>query len=145
MSTVEEQLKIVKPKFMPTTKLNEEHRTESQAPSVIDHIKKNIEPSNSSVIKDSLDKNLDYFAKRQEQDQKAREKAKEKSAKPKRAPYVPKGPKEKEPTVDYIYVNRNDEFGNPVLDQYRADGELIFKWTGEYWQEQRDKDIKHEV
>ncbi|CAD9227880.1 SF3 helicase domain-containing protein [Burkholderia cenocepacia] len=50
--------------------------------------------------------------------------------------------KEKAPTVDYVFVNQKDTQGRLIVNNYRREGSLVFKWTGEYWKEQSEELIK---
>lgn len=50
--------------------------------------------------------------------------------------------KKKPPTIDHIFVNRKDTDGRLLINNYRRQGSLLFKWTGEYWRQQEEEDIK---
>lgn len=50
--------------------------------------------------------------------------------------------KEKRPTVDYVFVNQKDTNGRLIVNNYRREGSLVFKWTGEYWKEQTEELLK---
>lgn len=66
----------------------------------------------------------------------------EKPAKPKAEAKDSSTAKEKAPTVDYIFVNQKDTNGRLIVNNYRREGSLVFKWTGEYWKEQSEELIK---
>lgn len=51
------------------------------------------------------------------------------------------GKKNDEPTLEYMFINRQER-GTLLIEDYRRDNGTIFKWTGEYWQEQEEENIK---
>lgn len=50
--------------------------------------------------------------------------------------------KKKPPTIDHIFVSRKDTDGRLLINNYRRQGSLLFKWTGDHWKQQEEEDIK---
>ncbi|ANJ73076.1 MULTISPECIES: phage/plasmid primase, P4 family [Burkholderiaceae] len=52
------------------------------------------------------------------------------------------GAKKHPPTIEHIFIKRKDTDGRFLINNYRRQGSLLFKWTGEYWRQQEEEDIK---
>lgn len=69
------------------------------------------------------------------------------TAKKKKAEPAEKSPPRPKPdTVDYKYVTRTKVDGTTkIIDDYRYDNGIIYKWNDEYWEEQVEKHLKEEI